>query len=272
MSTGGMIPECRTIAGMRRRGYTPEAIRTFCDKVGIAKRENLIELSLLEFCVRDHLNDVAQRRMCVLNPIELELTNYPEDQVEWLPAENNPENEADGSRTMPFSRHLLIERDDFMIDAPKKYYRMSPGRNVRLKHGYIIHCTRYETNDEGEVVKVLGEVVENSKSGEDTSGVKAKGTLHWVSKKHAIPVEVRMYDRLFTVPEPTRDEEKDYLEFFNSESMKIVAGQGEPDLAKASFEEKYQFLRKGYFVLDKSSTSDHLIFNQTVGLRDSWKK
>lgn len=266
-------PRMSTISGMRRRGYTPAAIRNFCDKVGIAKRENLIELSLLEFCVREDLNKVANRVMVVLNPIKLVITNYPEGEEEWLPAGNNPEDAEAGQREMPFSRELYIERDDFMKDPPKKYFRLGPGRNVRLKHGYIVHCESYQEDDAGHVTEVHATYYPDSKSGSDTSGVKAKGTLHWVSVEHAGRVEVRLYDPLFTVREPLADADTDFLELVNPNSLQTLSEVPvEPALLQAKPGQHFQFMRKGYFVLDQESTEQALVFNRVVTLKDSWSK
>lgn len=265
-------PRMPTLAGLRRRGYSPAAIRQFCDKVGVAKRDNLIDISLLEFCVRDDLNKVAERRMAVLQPLKVIVENYPEGKEEFLTAENNPENPEDGSREMPFSRTLFIEREDFMVDPPKKYFRMAPGRNVRLKHAYILKCERYDTDENGEVSTVYCTYYSNSKSGSDESGIKAKGTLHWVSVPHSSIVEVRLYDRLFMEPEPTKDPEKDFTEFINPDSLHVIEAQVEPELTKAKPGDRYQFLRRGYFGVDPESSEEKQVFNRIVTLRDSWKK
>lgn len=270
--TGWDDPRMPTISGMRRRGYPASALRNFCEKVGMAKRDNMIEVELLEACVREELNKVTDRVMAVLDPIKLVITNYPEDKVEMLTAVNNPEDEASESREIPFSRELYIEREDFMEDAPKKFFRLSQGRNVRLKNAYIIHCESVIKNDDGSIKEIQCTYYEDSKSGEDTSGVKAKGTLHWVSVAHAIDGEVNMYDRLFTDPDPTGHEDVDFLEFYNKESIsvnKIV--KLEPSLADAKPNTKFQFMRKGYFVSDDSHTSDKPVFNMTVSLKGAWK-
>ncbi|MCO6491633.1 MAG: glutamine--tRNA ligase/YqeY domain fusion protein [Phaeodactylibacter sp.] len=267
-------PRMPTISGMRRRGFPPAAIRTFCDKAGIAKRDNLIEISLLEFCVRDELNRTAPRVMAVLNPLKVVITNYPEGKVEYMEVENNPEDESMGTRTMPFSRELYIEREDFMEDPPKKYFRMGPGRDVRLKAGYILRCEGFEKDPAtGAVTEVRCTYYPDSKSGEDTSGIKAKGTLHWVSAAHAKEAEVRLYDRLFTDPQPDSHEDKDYLEFFNEDSLQVVEkAYVEPSLAGAKPGDTFQFLRLGYFSADADSAGEKPVFNRTVTLKDTWAK
>ena len=272
--TGWDDPRMSTISGMRRRGYPPEAIRLFCDKVGVAKRGNLIEMGLLEFCVREELNKTTTRVMGVLNPVKLVITNYPDGQTEELEAVNNPEDPEAGTRKIPFSKELYIERDDFMEDPPKKYFRLGPGRNVRLKNAYIIHCEDFVKDEEtGEVKEIHCTYYPDSRSGSDTSGVKAKGTLHWVSIPHAVKAEARLFDRLFTDPSPTSHEDKDYLEFYNEDSLTILDEiYVEPSLKEAKAGERFQFMRKGYFCLDPDSTDDKLIFNRTVTLKDSWAK
>ncbi len=270
--TGWDDPRMSTISGMRRRGYPAAAIRDFCDKVGIAKRENLIEIALLESCVRDELNKIAQRVMVVFDPIKLTITNYPEDQLEVLPIENNPEDENSGTRDLNFGRHLYIERDDFMVDAPKKFFRLSPGADVRLKAAFIIHCEGYETDDDGNITEVLCTYYPNSKSGHDVSNVKAKGTLHWVNQKEAINTRLHIYDHLFNDPIPDGHEGRDFLEFYNPESLvTILNAKSEPSLMQAKEGESFQFIRKAYFVKDKASTAEHLVFNQTVALKAGWK-
>ena len=266
-------PRMSTISGMRRRGYPPSAIRTFCDKVGVAKRENLVDFALLESCVRDDMNKTATRVMAVLDPIKVTITNIPEGHTEMLTAINNPEDENSGTHEMPFGREIYIERGDFMIDPPKKYFRLGPGRSVRLKNAYIITCESYELDDNGNILEIKCIYHPNSKSGQDTSGIKAKGTLHWVSVKEAYYADVYEYDRLFTDPQPDGHEGRDFTEFYNKDSKKIIKNVPmEPFLADAESGEQYQFMRKGYFVLDSSSTEDHKVFNKTVGLRDSWAK
>ncbi len=264
-------PRMPTISGMRNRGYTPASIRLFCEKVGIAKRENVIDMSLLEFCVREDLNKVAERRMAVLNPVKLIIENYDEHKEEMLPAVNNPEDKEAGEREMPFCRELYVERDDFMEDPPKKFFRLAPGRNVRLKHAFIIHCTGFERDENGELVEIRAEYYPDSRSGSDTSGIKAKGTLHWVSARHAEDAVVHMYDRLFKVPEPLADKEVDFLEHVNEDSLKVIRGvKIEPSLTESEPLKAFQFLRKGYFVRAENSERDLPTFNMTVGLRDSW--
>ena len=267
-------PRMNTISGMRRLGYPPAALRNFADRVGIAKRDNLIEIELLEFCVREELNKTAKRVMGVLDPLKVVITNYPEGGSEELEAINNPEDESAGSRKIPFSRELYIEKGDFMEDPPKKFFRLGPGRNVRLKNAYIIHCEDYVKDEKtGEVTEVHCTYYPDSRSGSDTSGIKAKGTLHWVSIPHAITAEVRLYDRLFTVPEPTGHEGRDYLEFVNPDSLQVLdKAYLEPGLSTAKTGEHFQFMRKGYFCVDPDSKPGHLVFNRTITLRDSWAK
>jgi glutaminyl-tRNA synthetase len=263
-----------TLSGMRRRGYPPMAIRTFCNKAGTTKRENLIDLNLLEFCVRDELNKTAPRIMAVLDPLKVVITNYPEGQVEQMEVENNPEDESMGTREMPFSKEIYIERKDFMEDPPKKFFRMGPGRDVRLKGAYILHCEDYVKDEAtGEIREVHCTYYPNSRSGDDTSGIKAKGTLHWVSIAHARKAEVRLYDRLFTDPTPDRHEDKDFLEFLNPESLKVLeAAYVEPNVGRMEAGQQFQFLRMGYYCVDPDSTADHWVFNRTVTLRDTWAK
>lgn len=266
-------PRMPTISGLRRRGYTPASIRDFCDRIGIAKRENMIDVSLLEFCIREDLNKTAWRRMAVLDPIKLIITNYPEGQTEELWGENNPEAEdGEGNRSIPFSRELWIERDDFMENAPKKFFRLGPGKSVRLKHGYIVECHDFKKDENGNVVEIYCTYAPNSKSGEDTSGIKVKGTIHWVSVPHAKKAEVRLYDRLFTEEDPMAFE--DFKSSINPNSLHIIKDAYiEPDLEKAEIGKGYQFIRLGYFTLDsKISSVDNLVFNRTVTLKDSWAK
>jgi glutaminyl-tRNA synthetase len=264
-------PRMPTISGFRRRGYTPASIRTFCDKIGVAKRENIIDYSLLEFCIREDLNKTAWRRMAVLDPVKLIITNYPEGKEEILMGENNPEVEGgEGERAIPFSRELWIERDDFMEDAPKKFFRLGPGKQVRLKHAYIIQCDDFKKDENGEITEIYCSYIEGSKSGEDTSGLKVKGTIHWVSAAHAKTAEVRLYDRLFQVENPAAEE--DFKSTINPDSLKIIDAYIEPDLLNATPGKGYQFIRMGYFTLDKLSGPDRLVFNRTVGLRDNWAK
>ena len=271
--TGWDDPRMPTISGMRRRGYTAAAIRNFATRVGIAKRNNMIDVSLLEFCVREDLNKVANRALAVLNPLKVVITNYPEDKVEMLSIENNPEDPEGGRREVPFSREIYVERKDFMEDPPKKYFRLSPGRDVRLKGAYILHCDSFEKDADGNPTVVYCTYYDNSKSGSDVSGVKAKGTLHWVSIAHAINAEVRLYDRLFMDETPDGHKDKDFMEFINPDSMEIIEkAYLEPSLKDAKAGDKFQFLRLGYFAVDTDSTDEKLIFNKTVGLRDNWAK
>jgi glutaminyl-tRNA synthetase len=266
-------PRMPTISGFRRRGYTPESIREFCDKIGVAKRDNMIDLSLLDFCLRDHLNQIALRRMAVLDPIKLIITNYPEHITEeFLDAENNPEDSHAGHRSLPFGKELWIERTDFMEDAPKKYFRLGPGLQVRLKSAYIVECHDFKKDEAGQITEVHCRYFPESKSGNDTSGIKVKGTIHWVSCAQAKDAEIRLYDRLFTVENPAASEEE-LKDILNPESLHIIPhAKIEPALLTASKTDKFQFLRLGYFCLDKHSSADKLVFNRTVGLKDSWAK
>lgn len=265
-------PRMPTISGMRRRGYTPEAIRKFAETIGVAKRENLIDIGLLEFCVREHLNKVALRRMAVLDPIKLVITNYPEGQSEILNAENNPEDENGGHREISFSNTLWIEREDFMENPPAKYFRLGKGLKVRLKHAYIIECEDYKTDENGNVTEVYCKYFPESKSGSDTSGIKVKGTMHWLDVNTAKEAEIRLYDRLFKVENPAA-EEGDFKDYINADSLSIIPrAYIEPALAEATEADRFQFLRIGYFALDKDSTPGKIVFNKTVGLKDSWAK
>ena len=271
--TGWDDPRMPTISGMRRLGYTPKAIREFIDRVGVAKRENLINIQLLEFCVREDLNKISTRVMSVVNPVKLIIENYPEDKEEWLETENNPEDENAGTREVPFSRELYIEREDFMEEAPKKFFRLTIGGEVRLKSAYIIKANRVEKDENGEITTIYATYDEESKSGSGTEASmrKVKGTLHWVSAKHALPIEVRIYDRLFTHEQPDAEKETDFMEFVNKDSLKKVQGFAEPSLKNAKVGDHYQFQRIGYFTPDKDSTAEQLVFNRTVTLKDSFK-
>ncbi len=273
MVEGWDDPRMPTISGFRRRGYTPESIREFCDKIGIAKRDNMIDLSLLDFCLRDHLNQIALRRMAVLDPIKLVITNYPEHITEeFLEAENNPEDADAGHRSLPFGKELWIERTDFMEDAPKKYFRLGPGLQVRLKSAYIVECHDFKKDEAGQITEVHCRYFPESKSGQDTSGIKVKGTIHWVSCAHAKEAEIRLYDRLFTVENPAASD-AELKDILNPESLHIIPNAKiEPALSEAYQSDKFQFLRLGYFCLDKNASGDKLIFNRTVGLKDSWAK
>jgi glutaminyl-tRNA synthetase len=265
-------PRMPTISGLRRRGYTPESIRNFTERIGVQKRDNLIDVSLLEFCIREHLNSTAMRKMVVFDPLKLVITNYP-DQTEMLVSEDYPENgEIKSSRELPFSREIYIEQEDFMEDPPKKFFRLAPGKMVRLKSAYIIKCDEVIKNDEGKIIALHCSYLPDSKSGGEGSGLKVQGTLHWVSAAEAVPVELRLYDRLFKVENPAM-EEGDFKDYMNPDSLELIkTAVAEPSLGKAVHEERYQFLRKGYFCLDRESTAEKIIFNRTVGLKDSWAK
>ena len=267
-------PRMPTISGLRRRGYTPESIRNFCNRVGIARRENVIDVALLEFSIKEHLNKITPRVMCVLDPIKVIITNYPEGKIEDLTLINNPEDEAAGSRSVPFSRKIFIERNDFMEEASKKYFRLKPEGFVRLKGAYIIQADSHVKDESGNITEVHCTYFPDSKSGEDTSGIKAKGVIHWVSTEHALDVEVRQYDRLFSHEAPDSYKEKDFMEFLNPDSLEVLSNcKAEPHLKNAKSGDKFQFQRLGYFCVDsKYTTSDKLVFNRTVTLRDSWAK
>ncbi len=267
-------PRMSTISGMRRRGYTAQAIINFAKTIGIAKRNNLIDVSLLEFCVREDLNKTAPRVMAVLNPVKLVITNYPDGKEEVLDAENNPEEETLTYRKVPFSKELYIEREDFQEEANKKFFRLTLGTEVRLKNAYIIKAEQVIKDADGNITDIYCTYDVDSKSGSGTeaSQRKVKGTIHWVSVKHAITAEVRLYDRLFTHENPDGNKEVDFKEYINPESLKIITGFLEPSLATAKNEDKFQFQRLGYFCVDKNSISSKLIFNKTVGLRDTWAK
>jgi len=264
-------PRMPTISAMRRRGFTPESIRDFCERIGVAKRDNMIDFGLLEFCVRDHLNKIALRRMMVLDPIKVVITNYDIGKEELLPSENNPEDDEAGSRNLPFSNELYIERDDFMENPPKKYFRLAPGGMVRLKSAYIIQCDEVIKNESGEVTELRCTYFPESKSGSDNSGIKVKGVIHWVSAKHAVPAEVRLYDRLFNT-EDLGAIEDDFTNHLNPESLKVQNAYAEPELVNAKEEDRFQFMRIGYFCLDLDSTKNKLVFNRTTTLRDMWSK
>lgn len=265
-------PRMPTISGMRRRGYPPVAIRNFCERIGIGKRENLVDIGLLEFFVREELNKSAQRVMAVLDPIQLTILNYSGDQIEMVSIENNPEDEHAGMREVPFSNKLWIEREDFKEVMEKKWFRLAPGAMVRLKGAYIVKCIDYKKNEQGNITEIICEYIPESKSGNDTSGINVKGTIHWVSKAHAATAEVRLYDRLFKVENPAA-EEGDFLDYLNPDSLQIISkAYIEPSLANAHLKQNFQFIRKGYFVVDKNSNADKLIFNRTVTLKDNWAK
>lgn len=263
-------PRMPTISGMRRRGFTPASIRKFCDTVGIAKRENVVDFSLLEFCLREDLNNTALRAMAVLDPLKMIISNYEEDKVEELSSENGPD-EAYGHRTIPFSKELWIEREDFMEVPAKKWFRLAPGAMVRLKSAYIVRCDEFIKDENGMITEIHCTYFPESKSGHDTSGLQTKGVIHWVSAKHAGIGEVRLYDRLFKVENPS-SEEGDFKDYINPDSLQVVNAFIEPSLKDATLDKRYQFLRKGYFCLDKDSSADKLVFNRTVTLKDAWAK
>jgi glutaminyl-tRNA synthetase len=267
-------PRMPTISGLRRRGYTPNSIRKFADSIGVGKRENMIDTAHLEFCVREDLNRSAPRVMGVLDPVKLVITNYDDGKEELLEAENNPEDESAGSRNIPFSRELYIEREDFKESANRKFFRLTLGKEVRLKNAYIIKGEEVVKDSEGNITEIHCTYDPKSKSGSGTeeSLRKVKGTLHWVSVKHALEAEIRLYDRLFSVENPGGDKEKDFMEFINTDSLKVITGYVEPSLKSAAIQDKFQFQRIGYFCVDKESQEGHPIFNRTVTLRDSWSK
>ncbi len=266
--TGWDDPRMPTISGLRRRGYSPESIRNFAETVGVAKRENIIDLSLLEFCVREHLNKVAQRRMAVLDPVKLIIDNYPDDQVEMLQAINNPEDPEGGTREMPFSKELWIERSDFRENADKKFFRLTVGREVRLKYAYIIKCTHIVKDEDGNIVEIHATYDPETKSGMAQSNRKVKATIHWLSVDHAHPAEVRLFDKLFTVPEPDNAEEgKTFLDFINPESLIVKEAFIEKGMENDTQHPYYQFERIGYFCVDSDSTKEKIVFNKTVGLK-----
>ena len=271
--TGWDDPRMPTISGLRRAGYTPESIREFCDRIGIAKRENMIDVSLLEFCVREQLNRIAMRRMVVFDPLKVVLTNYPADgTVEMVKSEDNPEDPNTPYREIPFTRELYIEREDFMENPPKKFFRLAPGQMVRLKSAYIIKCDEVIKDSNGNITEIHCSYLPESKSGADTSDLKVKGTLHWVSVAQAISVEVRLYDRLFRVENPAA-QEGDFKDYINPDSLQVISTAfAEPSLKNMRFSDRCQFLRKGYFCLDKDTSEDKMVFNRTVTLKDTWAK
>ncbi len=266
-------PRMPTISGFRRRGFTPDSIRNFCEKIGIAKRDNVIDYALLEHSIREDLNKKANRVMAVLDPLKVVLTNYPEGETELLDVINNPEDETAGSRSVPFSREVYIERSDFMEDAPRKFFRLAPDREVRLRNGYFIKCNEVIKDNDGNVIELRCTYDPETKSGSATVQRKVKGTIHWVSVEHAIEAEVRLYDRLFLTETPDVAEEgKDFKSNMNPDSLKVITAYVEPYLKEAKAEDKFQFLRTGYFCMDKDSSSEKLVFNRTVAMRDSWAK
>jgi glutaminyl-tRNA synthetase len=264
-------PRMGTLAGMRRKGYPPAALRDFCMRTGVTKRENQQEFDLLEHSVREVLNVTADRFMAVLDPVKLVITNYPET-GELLPMENNPGDEGRGLRDVPFSRELWVEREDYRKEPQnRKYFRMAPEKDVRLKGAYILNITGHEEDAGGNVTQINATYYPDSRSGSDTSGVKAKGTLHWVDAATAIDLEVRNYDKLFTDPTPMDHEDKDFMDFINPNSLKVISAKGEPALAEAKPGETFQFLRMGYYTVDEDSTAEGMVFNLTCGLKSSWK-
>ena len=272
MVTGWDDPRMPTISGLRRRGYTPESIRNFADRIGIAKRDNVIDVGLLEYSVREHLNQIAPRVFGVLDPVKLIITNYPKNKVEELELINNPEDPEGGSRMIPFTREVYIERNDFMEEPPKKFFRLGPGREVRLKGAYIVKCMDYKKDENGKITEIYCTYDPETKSGGNAQR-KVKGTLHWVSAEHAIDAEVRLYDRLFTDEDPAGHKDKDFKEFINPDSLQILKHcKLEPSLKGVKPGDKFQFQRLGYFCVDNDSQPDHMVFNRTVPLRDSWKK
>jgi glutaminyl-tRNA synthetase len=265
-------PRMPTISGLRRRGYTPASVRNFSDIIGVAKRENIIDVSLLEFCVREDLNKKAPRVMAVLKPLKVVIANYPEEQVEEFDAENNPEDPQAGTRKVPFSREIFIEQDDFMEDPPKKFFRLAPGREVRLKNAYIIQCEEVVKDENGKITELRCTYDPDSRSGSG-QGRKVKGTLHWVSIEHALPIEVRVYDRLFMDPDPAGHKDKDFKDFLNPESLKVIyPAYIEPSVKGAENLAHFQFQRIGYFNVDPDTTEERIVFNRTVPLRDTWAK
>ncbi|QHS61233.1 glutamine--tRNA ligase/YqeY domain fusion protein [Chitinophaga agri] len=270
--TGWDDPRMPTISGLRRRGYTAASIRAFCERIGIQKRDNIIDVSLLEFCIREELNKTANRVMAVLDPVKLVITNYPADQVEEMTAENNPEDPNAGTRTLPFSNTLYIEREDFMEEPPKKFFRLGPGLVVRLKNAYIIKGESFEKDADGNITTIYATYYPESKSGGDTTGLNVKGTIHWVSAAHAATAEIRLYDRLFKVEDPG-NEEGDFKSYINPDSLQVIRNAYiEPSLLTAKPGDRFQFLRKGYYAVDTDSTADKLVFNRTVTLKDTWAK
>ncbi|HAO04449.1 MAG: glutamine--tRNA ligase/YqeY domain fusion protein [Chitinophagaceae bacterium] len=263
-------PRMPTISGMRRRGFTPESIRNFCEAIGIAKRENMVDIGLLEFYLREHLNVSAKRAMAVLEPLKLVITNYKDGKTEEFLSENGPEETA-GSRSVPFSRELWVEQEDFMELPAKKWFRLAPGAMVRLKSAYIVKCNSFEKDANGNITQLNCTYFPESKSGSDSSGLQVKGTIHWVSAAHALQAEVRLYDRLFKVEDPS-SEEGDFKDYINPDSLKVVQAFIEPSLKNALPQDRFQFLRKGYFCVDKDATTEKLVFNRTTTLKDTWAK
>ena len=266
-------PRMPTISGIKRRGYTPYSIRDFADRIGVAKAESMVDFSLLEHCVREHLNKVALRRLGVIDPVKVIITNYPEDQEEYLEAINNPEDESAGKRMIPFSRELYIERDDFMEDPPKKFFRLGPGREVRFRYAFFLKCNDYVKDENGKVTELHCTYDPATRGGNSPDGRKVKGTIHWVSAKHALDAEIRIYEHLFNKENPMKVEEgKDFVDNINPDSLRIVNGKIEPSVKDFQTGEPFQFERRGYFCLDKDSTEDKLVINRTATLKDTWAK
>ena len=266
-------PRMPTICGLRRRGYTPESVRAFAEKVGVAKRDNVIDISLLEFCLREDLNRRAHRRMAVLNPLKVVITNYPEGQTEQLEAVNNPEDASYGTRMVPFSREIYIEREDFMEDAPKKFFRLAPGREVRLRYAYLVTCTEVIKDAQGNITELRCTYDPATRGGNAPDGRRVQGTIHWVSAQHAIPAEVRLFDRLFSVPDPNDvPEGQDWRQHINPESLRTVEAMLEPSLADAKVQERFQFERMGYFCVDPDTTANRMVINRVATLKDTWAK
>ena len=268
--TGWDDPRMPTLSGYRRKGYTPESIRTFCDKIGVARRDNMIDVGLLEFCIREDLNKTSKRAMAVLDPLKMVITNYDDGKTEEMTGENFPDNDTD-TRVLPFSKELWIERDDFMEVPAKKWFRLAPGAMIRLKSAYIVKCEGFTKDEAGNITEIQCTYIPESRSNNDTSGISVKGTIHWVSAPHAAKAEVRLYERLFRVEDPMK-EDGDFKEYINPDSLQVITAYIEPSLAKATAADRYQFIRKGYFCLDRDSTGDHLVFNRTVTLKDAFVK
>jgi glutaminyl-tRNA synthetase len=266
-------PRMPTVSGLRRRGYTPESLKDFAERIGVAKSNSTVEIELLEHCIREDLNKRAQRRMVVIDPIKLVITNFPEDKIDYVDAKNNPEDESAGTRKIPFTRELYIQREDFMENPPKKYFRLAPGMEVRLLHGYYVTCTDFEKDENGNVTTVYCTYDPESRGGWTNDGRKVKGTIHWISASHSIDVKLNMYDRLFSKPNPDDVEEgKDFTSNINPDSLKIITAKGEESLKECAPFEKFQFVRIGYFCSDKDFNTENMVFNLTVNLKDSWAK
>jgi glutaminyl-tRNA synthetase len=266
-------PRMPTISGLRRRGYTPESIRVFADRIGVAKRDNVIDVALLEHCIREDLNKRAPRRMVVLDPLKVVITNFPENETDELDAINNPEDESMGTRKVPFSNELFIERGDFMEDPPRKFFRLAPGKEVRLRYAYFLTCNEVIKDENGEITELRCTIDPASRGGQSPDGRKVKGTMHWVSAKHAREVEVRLYERLFNKEDPDDVEEgQDFLSALNPDSLNVIKAYAERSLSETRAGYKYQFERQGYFSTDKQSTPSNIVFNRTVTLKDSWAK